>query len=250
MVVVAASKLVSCNYALLPLHLLSVSSMLLPRQKEDRGGGEACRHKYSSSPPPSAPADPQLVSASVYHSLNDNNNDVTHINSNDSPTDAGRMAAEDAATAAAYAASVQDQQDYEDLQYLATKREIRVTIRTSTKAGVAAGLSVMAGTLVAGPVGAVAGGAVGTALAASISKNVVPLNQLLEQTPPSERKEVLRLFNEAFRDEFVETIQDSPELKLLLSGQSPLGVVRYMVERDLIKSDKMEKLDRILKKVV
>ena len=203
----------------------------------------------TSSPPPSAPADPQLVSASVYHPLNDNNNDVTH-NNNDLPTDAGRMSAEDATAAAAYAASVQDQQDYEDLQYLATKREIRVTIRTSTKAGVAAGLSVMAGTLVAGPVGAVAGGAVGTALAASISKNVVPLNQLLEQTPPSERKEVLRLFNEAFRDEFVEAIQDSPELKLLLSGHSPLGVVRYMVERDLIKSDKMEKLDRILKKVV
>ena len=208
----------------------------------------------TSSPPPSAPADPQLVSASVYHSLNDINNDVTHNNnsnnSNGSPTDAGRTSAEDAAAAAAYAASVQDQQDFEDLQYLATKREIRVTIRTSTKAGVAAGLSVMAGTLVAGPVGAVAGGAVGTALAASISKNVVPLNKLLDQTPPSERKEVLRLFNEAFRDEFVETIQDSPELKLLLSGHSPLGVVRYMVERDLIKSDKMEKLDRILKKVV
>lgn len=207
----------------------------------------------ASSPSPSAPADPQLVSASVYHSLNDNDNNVTQNNinnNNDSPIDADRMSAEDAAAAAAYAGSVQDQQDYEDLQYLATKREIRVTIRTSTKAGVAAGLSVMAGTLVAGPVGAVAGGAVGTALAASISKNVVPLNQLLDKTPPSERKEVLRLFNEAFKDEFVETIQDSPELKLLLSGHSPLGVVRYMVERDLIKSDKMEKLDKILKKVV
>ena len=194
-----------------------------------------------SSPQPSAPADPQLVSASVYHSLNNNG----------SPTDAAaQMSAEHAAAAAAYAASVQDQQDYEDLQYLATKREIRVTIRTSTKAGVAAGLSVMAGTLVAGPVGAVAGGAVGTALAASISRNVMPLNQLLDQTPPSERKEVLRLFNEAFKDEFMETIQDSPELKLLLSGHSPLGVVRYMVDRDLIKSDKLEKLDKILKKVV
>jgi hypothetical protein len=196
----------------------------------------------TTSPPTSAPTDPQLVSASVYHSLHDNKK-----NSNCSPTDAPAV---QTAAAAAYAASVQDQQDYEDLQYLATKRAIRVTIRTSTKAGVAAGLSVMAGTLVAGPVGAVAGGAVGTALAASVSKNVVPLNKLLDQTPPSERKEVLRIFNEAFKDEFVETIQDSPELKLLLSGHSPLGVVRYMVERDLIKSDKLGKLDKILKKVI
>lgn len=152
--------------------------------------------------------------------------------------------------AAEYAANVQYQQDYEDLTYLAKKREIRCTIRKSTQAGVAAGLSVMAGTLVAGPVGAMAGGALGTALAASISKNVVPLNELLEQTPPEKRGEVIKLFNESFKEEFMETIQDSPELKLLLSGHSPLGVVRYMVDRDLIKSDKLEKLDGMLKKVI
>ena len=197
----------------------------------------------ATSPSPSGADSQQLVSASVYQSMNDNNNDRSPTNTNSLPEDA-------VAAADSCAASVQDQQDYEDLQYLATKREIRVTIRTSTKAGVAAGLSVMAGTLVAGPVGAVAGGAIGTALAASISRNMVPLNKLLDQTPPSERKEVLRLFNAAFKEEFVETIQDSPELKLLLSGHSPLGVVRYMVERDLIKSDKLDKLDRILKKVV
>lgn len=152
--------------------------------------------------------------------------------------------------AAEYAANVQYQQDYEDLTYLAKKREIRCTIRKSTQAGVAAGLSVMAGTLVAGPVGAMAGGAVGTALAASISKNVVPLNELLEQTPPEKRGEIIKLFNESFKEEFMETIKDSPELKLLLSGHSPLGVVRYMVDRDLIKSDRLEKLDGILKRVI
>lgn len=140
--------------------------------------------------------------------------------------------------------------EYDDLEYIAKKRQIKCTIRRSTQAGLAAGLSVMAGTLVAGPVGAVAGGAVGTALAVSISKNIVPLNQLLEETPPEKRGEVLKLFNEAFKEEFMDTIQSSPELKLLLSGRSPLGVVRYMVDRDLIKSEKLEKLDGILSKVM
>jgi hypothetical protein len=50
--------------------------------------------------------------------------------------------------------SPQDQQDYEDLQYLSRKREIKVTIRKGTQAGIAAGLSVMAGVIIAGPMGA------------------------------------------------------------------------------------------------
>ncbi|KAL7512588.1 hypothetical protein ACHAXN_009610 [Cyclotella atomus] len=142
------------------------------------------------------------------------------------------------------------EQEYQDLVHLATVREIRCTIRTSTQAGLAAGLSVMAGTLVAGPVGAAAGGAVGTALAVKMSKNVVPLNKLLEQTPPEKRGEVIKLFNEAFREEFMETIEGNPELRLLLKGRTPLGVVRYMVDRDLIKSDKLQRLDGILSMVV
>ncbi|KAL7526590.1 hypothetical protein ACHAWF_001834 [Thalassiosira exigua] len=156
----------------------------------------------------------------------------------------------DALASEAYAAQLQNAQDYEDLQYLAMKREIRVTIRTSTKAGIAAGLSVMAGTIVAGPAGAVAGGAVGTAIATKIAKDIVPLNELLEKTPPDRRGEVVRCFNEAFREEFVDTIESSPELKLIMAGHSPLGVVRYMVDRDLVKSEKLEKLDGILRKVM
>mmetsp|Transcript_15615 Transcript_15615/g.33011 ORF Transcript_15615/g.33011 Transcript_15615/m.33011 type:complete len:192 (+) Transcript_15615:68-643(+) len=144
----------------------------------------------------------------------------------------------------------EQQAEYDDLVHLATKREIRCTIRKSTQAGMAAGLSVMAGTLVAGPVGAVAGGAIGTALAVNISANIVPLNTLLDQTPPEKRGEVIKLFNEAFKEEFMDTIESSPELKLLLSGRSPLGVVRYMVDRDLIKNEKLEKLDGILSKVM
>lgn len=140
--------------------------------------------------------------------------------------------------------------EYDDLVHLATVREIRCTIRTSTQAGLAAGLSVMAGTLVAGPVGAAAGGAVGTAIAVSMSKNIVPLNRLLEQTPPEKRGEIIKLFNEAFKEEFTETIEGNPELKLLLNGRTPLGVVRYMVDRDLIQNEKLEKLDGILSKVV
>jgi hypothetical protein len=108
----------------------------------------------------------------------------------------------------------------------------------------------MAGTLVAGPAGAAAGGAVGTALAVSMSKNIVPLNKLLEQTPPEKRGEVIKLFNEAFREEFMDTIENNPELKLLLTGRTPLGVVRYMVDRELIQNDKLQKLDGILSKVI
>mmetsp|Transcript_35419 Transcript_35419/g.65078 ORF Transcript_35419/g.65078 Transcript_35419/m.65078 type:complete len:202 (-) Transcript_35419:191-796(-) len=145
--------------------------------------------------------------------------------------------------------SPEEKQDYEDLRHLAMKRDIKCNIRKSTQAGVAAGLTVMAGTIVAGPMGAVVGGAVGTAMAAKISKNVVPLNDLLEQTPPGERREVLKAFNEAFQEEFNETIRENPELKLLFSGASIFGVVRYMVDRELVQSEQLERLDGILSKV-
>lgn len=157
---------------------------------------------------------------------------------------------EQLASAKAAPLTPEEEAEYEDLIYLATKREIKCTIRKSTQAGIAAGLSVMAGTLIAGPVGAAAGGAIGTALAVSISKNIVPLNTLLEQTPPENRGEVIKLFNESFKEEFMDTIDSSPELKLLLSGRHPIGVVRYMVERNLIKNEKLEKLDGILSKVM
>jgi len=141
-------------------------------------------------------------------------------------------------------------QDYADLEHLATVRQIRVTIQKGTRAGIAAGLTVTAGTIMAGPVGAIVGGALGTAMAAKIAKGVVPLNELLANTPPENRQKVLDAFNQAFREEFLETIQNSPELKLVLGGQSIFGVVRYMVDRDLIKSENLDKLDGILKKIM
>lgn len=140
-------------------------------------------------------------------------------------------------------------QDYDDLKYLAQKREIKVTIRKGTQAGVAAGLAVMAGTIVAGPVGAVAGGAVGTAMAARIAKNVVSLNDLLDETPPQKRGEVLTAFNESFKEEFMDTIQNNAELRLLMGGASIFGVVRYMVDKELLQGENLEKLDGVLKKI-
>eukprot|EP00543_Licmophora_paradoxa_P003276 CAMPEP_0202443334 /NCGR_PEP_ID=MMETSP1360-20130828/2641_1 /ASSEMBLY_ACC=CAM_ASM_000848 /TAXON_ID=515479 /ORGANISM="Licmophora paradoxa, Strain CCMP2313" /LENGTH=178 /DNA_ID=CAMNT_0049059005 /DNA_START=88 /DNA_END=624 /DNA_ORIENTATION=+ len=144
----------------------------------------------------------------------------------------------------------QEQQDYDDLRYLSRKRDIKVTIRKGTTAGVAAGLSVMTGVIVAGPIGAVVGGAIGTAMAANIAKNVVSLNDLLEETPPGKRREVLQLFQESFKEEFVDTIQNNPELKLLMGGASIFGVMRYMVDKELIQNDQLERLDGILRKVV
>ena len=123
--------------------------------------------------------------------------------------------------------AAEDGKDYEDLQHIAMKREIKITMKKSTQAGIAAGLSVMAGVLVAGPVGAVVGGAVGTAMAAKLAKDVVPLTTLLDQTPKENRLEVMNLFRVAFQEEFTETIDSSPELKLLLGGATILGVVRY-----------------------
>lgn len=146
--------------------------------------------------------------------------------------------------------SPQEQQDYEDLQYLSRKREIRVTIRKGTHAGIAAGLSVMAGVIIAGPVGAVVGGTLGTAMAVSISKDVVSLSDLLEQTPLEKRHEVIQVFNESFKEEFLETIQGNPELRLLLGGMSIFGVLRYMVDREFLQNEQLEKLDGILRRVV
>lgn len=145
--------------------------------------------------------------------------------------------------------SPQDQQDYDDLQYLSRKREIKVTIRKGTQAGIVAGLSVMAGVIIAGPVGAVVGGSLGTAMAASIAKNVVSLSDLLEQTPPEKRHEVIQVFNESFKEEFLETIQGNPELRLLLGGMTIFGVLRYMVDRDFLQNEQLEKLDGILRRV-
>jgi adenylosuccinate synthase len=156
----------------------------------------------------------------------------------------------DGAVVVTSAVLLQEQKDYEDLQHMARKREIKVTIRKGTQAGVAAGLSVMAGVIVAGPVGAVVGGAVGTAMAARISRNVVSLNELLEKTPVAKRREVLTAFHQSFKEEFMDTIANNPELKLLMGGTSIFGVMRYMVDRELLKNDQMEKLDRVLRRVV
>jgi hypothetical protein len=144
----------------------------------------------------------------------------------------------------------QEQQDFEDLQHLARKRQIKVTIRKSTQAGVAAGLTVMAGVIVAGPVGAIVGGAVGTVMATCIAKNVVSLNELLEQTPPDKRRLVIQAFNESFKEEFLDTINNNPELRLLMGGATIFGVLRYMVDREILKNDQLEKLDGVLRHVV
>jgi hypothetical protein len=139
--------------------------------------------------------------------------------------------------------------EYEEVQYMSKKREIKVTIRKGTQAGVAAGLCVMAGVIVAGPVGAAVGGAAGTALAVKMSKDVVPLNDLLEKTPYHKRGEVLNVFRQSFQEEFMDTINGSPELKLLLSGASIFGVVRYMMDRNMLESEQLEKIDKLLKYV-
>ena len=145
--------------------------------------------------------------------------------------------------------SEEETKDFQNLVYIAQKRDIRVTIQKGTQAGLAAGLCVMGGVIVAGPVGAVAGGAVGTALAASISRNVVSLSELLDQTPADQKGEVYRLFSEAMREEFQDGFTDNPELRVLMSGCSVVSVMRYALDKDLVESEKLEKLDIILKKI-
>jgi hypothetical protein len=143
----------------------------------------------------------------------------------------------------------EEAQDFDNLVYIARKRQVKVTVKTGAKAGLAAGLCVMGGVLVAGPVGAVVGGAVGTAMAASMSHNVITLNDLLEQTPAAKRAEVYHIFREAIQEEFQDGFTSNPELRLLLSGGTIMGVTRYCLDRDLIESEKLEALDNILSKV-
>ena len=145
--------------------------------------------------------------------------------------------------------SEQEKRDYDDLLHMARKREIKVTIRKGTQAGLAAGLSVMAGVIVAGPVGAVVGGSLGTLMAAKIAKNVVSLNDLLEQTPQEKRRELMTVFRESFKEEFMDTINGSPELKLILSGASVIGVMRYMVDREILQNEQLERIDGVLRKI-
>ena len=143
----------------------------------------------------------------------------------------------------------EEEADFANLVYIAQKRDIRVTIQRGMQAGLAAGLCVAGGVIVAGPVGALAGGAVGTALAASISKNVVSLHDLLEQTPREKRGEVYRVFSDAMREEFQDGFTENPELRLLMGGGSIISVMRYCLDKDLIENDKLEKLDNILKTI-
>lgn len=139
--------------------------------------------------------------------------------------------------------------DFEDLQHIARKREIRITVRRGTQAGVAAGLSVMAGVIIAGPVGALVGGIAGTAMAHRMSLNVVSLNDLLIATPASKRHEILKVFSESFKEEFLDTIQNNPEVRLLMNGASIIGIVRYMVDREMLQNEQLTKVDTILKKI-
>ena len=108
----------------------------------------------------------------------------------------------------------------------------------------------MAGVIAAGPVGAALGGALGTAMATKIAKNVVSLHDLLEQTPASKRGEIMSEFHESFKEEFLETIQNNPELKLLLGGMTIFGVLRYMVDKDVMQNDQLKRLDGVLRKVM
>ena len=108
----------------------------------------------------------------------------------------------------------------------------------------------MAGVIIAGPAGAIVGSLVGGAMAASISQNVVSLNDLLRDTPIAKRKEILQVFQDSFKEEFIDTIQGNPELKLLMGGASIFGVMRYMVDREILQNDQLVRLDKILRKVV
>ena len=132
---------------------------------------------------------------------------------------------------------------------MAQKREIKVTtIRKSTTAGVAAGH----GGAYWWPVRRVPSSVerlVPPVMAAKMAQNVVSLNDLLAATESSERHQVLGIFRECFREEFLESIQNQPELKLILGGGTIFGVMRYMVERDMLHNEQLEKLDRILRKI-
>jgi len=145
--------------------------------------------------------------------------------------------------------TLQEEEDFENLMYIAQKRNVQVTVQKGTQAGVAAGICVCGGILVGGPVGAVVGGAIGTLLAAKMSKRVVSLKQMLKETPRGKRRQVYRVFKEAIREELEGGFSEIPELKLLLGGGSIMSVTRYCLDRDMMEREKLERLDRVLQKV-
>jgi len=143
----------------------------------------------------------------------------------------------------------EEQRDFEDLVYIAQKRNVKITIQRGAQAGIVAGLMVMGGVIAAGPVGAAVGGGIATGLAISLSKNVVSLKDLLQDTPPDKRRQVYELFAKAIREEFQDGFLENPELNLMLGGGTVISVVRYCLDRDIIENEKLEKLDGILRKI-
>jgi len=93
------------------------------------------------------------------------------------------------------------------------------------------------------------GGGIATGLAISLSKNVVSLKDLLQDTPPDKRRQVYELFAKAIREEFQDGFLENPELNLMLGGGTVISVVRYCLDRDIIENEKLEKLDGILRKI-
>ena len=71
---------------------------------------------------------------------------------------------------------------------------------------------------------------------------------MLKQTPLGEKRKVFKVFSEAMKEEFQDGFQENPELKLLLGGGGIIGVMRYCLDRDMIESERLEKLDLLLKK--
>mmetsp|Transcript_14248 Transcript_14248/g.32379 ORF Transcript_14248/g.32379 Transcript_14248/m.32379 type:complete len:88 (+) Transcript_14248:451-714(+) len=86
-------------------------------------------------------------------------------------------------------------------------------------------------------------------MAVSLSRDVVGLHDLLEETPVAKRGEIITLFRESFQEEFMDTIQNNPELKLLVGGMTILGILRYMIDREMLQDDQLETMDGILRKV-
>lgn len=144
--------------------------------------------------------------------------------------------------------TAEEEKEFDDLVHIAQKRNVKITVKKGTQAGFAAGLCIMGGTVVGGPVGAVVGGVIGTGIATKISKQVVSLKQISKETPRGKRLQVYKVFSEALQEEFHDGFQENPELKLLLGGGSIIGVMRYCLDRDMIESDRLERLDGILKR--
>jgi hypothetical protein len=140
-------------------------------------------------------------------------------------------------------------EDYKHLERIALTREIRVTVQKGTQAGIAAGLTVAAGVIMAGHVGAMVGGAIGTAVATKMSQTVVPLKDILKTIPVEKRRDIVAVVYESFVDEFIESIYENPELRLMTSGMSILGIISYMLDRGLLKYCQLERLDGILRNI-